>query len=217
MARRQPPPPPPPRRTTATTPTSRIYVDRRNHWSPIEQENVTFDRGTLFNGPYRPKERLMDRDRVTQLVTQDDDDNFDDFGDHVSDGLRSPLRGSSMYNQRLNEYQLHDNYSGQHEAYQGGERGDQSLVNMLQQQQAMLQKLISQQESMNEKQKAMDQRIHSIEEKMAQSSSTSVDSSPGSSEKRARARVTRDLTVSLLVHTLGNHNTIPFAPSMSFP
>ena len=56
---------------------------------------------------------------------------------------------------------------------------------MLQQQQAMLQKLTSQQESMSEKQKAMDQRIHSIEEKMAQSSSTSVDPSPGSSEKRA--------------------------------
>lgn len=110
MARRQPPPPPPPCRTTATTPTSRIYVDCRNIWSPIEQENVTFDKGTLFDGPYQPKERLMDRDRVTQLVTQDD--NFDDFGDHISDGLHSPLRGSSMYNQHLNEYQLHDNYSG---------------------------------------------------------------------------------------------------------
>ena len=48
-----------------------------------------------------------------------------------------------------------------HETYQGG---DQTLVSMLQHQQAMLQMLISQQESTSEKQRAMDQRILSIEE-----------------------------------------------------
>ena len=197
MARR----PPPPRRTSATTPTSRFSFDRRNHWSPFEQENVSFDKGTLVDGPYRPKERLMDRDRATQLVFEDEDANLDDFGDPVSDGLRSPLRGSSMYNQHLNDYPPYDNYSNRYEPYQGGERGDQNLVTMLQHQQAMLQKLISQQESISEKQKAMDQRIHSIEEKLAQNSSTSVDSSssPGSSGSFKRARVTRDLTVSSLL------------------
>ena len=97
-----------------------------------------------------------------------------------------------MYNQRLNEYPSYDNYSGRHETYQGGERGDQILITMLQHQQAMLQKLISQRESMSEKQKAMDHRIHSIEEKLAQNS---IDSSPGSSGSCGkRARVTRDLT-----------------------
>ena len=131
----------------------------------FEQENVPFDKTTLVNGgPYRPNERLMDRDRATQLVLEDDDDRLDDFGDHLSDGLRSPLHGSSMYNQR--EYPPFDTYSDRRETYQGSECGDQTLVSMLQHQQAMLQKLISQQESISEKQKAMDHRIHSIEEKL---------------------------------------------------
>ena len=190
----------PPRRSGGiTTPTSRFHFDRRNHWPPFEQENVPFDKSALVDGPYRPKERLMDRDRAAQLVLEDDDDNLGDFGDRISDGLRSPLRGSSMYNQR--DYPPFDNYSGRHETFQGDERGDQTLVSMLQHQQAMLQKLISQQESISEKQKTMDQRIHSIEEKLAQNSSTSIDSSPGSSGSCGKhARVTRDLTVSLLVH-----------------
>ena len=71
---------------------------------------------------------------------------------------------------------------------------------MLQHQQAMLQKLIPQQESISEKQKAMDQRIHSIEEKL-ENSSTSVDSSssPGNSVSSKHARVTRDLMVSFKI------------------
>lgn len=165
--------PPPPHRTSATTPTSRFTFGRRNHWPPFEQENVSFDKATLVDGPYQPKERLMDRDRAIQFVVEDEDDNFDDFGDHVSDSLRSPLRCSSMYNQHLNDYLPNDTHSGQHETYHGGEHGDQNVVTMLQ---AMLQKLISQQQLISEKQKAMDQRIHSIEEKLAaQSSSTSID------------------------------------------
>ena len=51
---------------------------------------------------------------------------------------------------------------------------------------------------MSEKQTAMDQRIHSIEEKIACTTSTSIDSSPESSGSSGkRARITRDLTVSL--------------------
>lgn len=171
-----------------TTPTSRFQFDHRNHWPRFEQENVPFDESTLVDGPYRPKERLMDRDRVAQLI-DDDDDNFGD------DGLRSPLRGSSMYNQR--DYPSFDlSHSVRHETYQGGERGDPTLVSLLQHQQSMLHKLMSQQESISEKQKAMDQRILSIEEKLAQGS-TSIESSPGSSGSCGKhARVTRDLTVS---------------------
>ena len=176
-----------------TTPTSRFQLsqfDRRNHWSRFEQENVPFDKSTLVpDGPYRPKENLMDRDRVTRLLDEDDDSLG---GDYAEDGLRSPLRGSSIYNQR-DSYPSFSNHSTHHEPHQGG---DQTLVSMLQHQQAMLQKLISQQESISEKQRAMDQRILSIEEKLAQGS-TSIESSPGSSGSSGKhARVTRDLTVS---------------------
>ena len=172
-----------------TTPASRFQLsqlDRRNHWPRFEQENAPFDKSTLVpDGPYRPKENLMDRDRVAQLLD-------DSLGDYGEDGLRSPLRGSSMYNQR-DSYPSFSNRSTHHETYQGG---DQTLVSMLQHQQAMLQKLISQQESISEKQRAMDQRIVSIEEKLAQGS-TSIESSPGSSGSSGKhARVTRDLTVS---------------------
>ena len=93
-----------------TTPTSRFQFDHRNHWPRFEQENVPFDKSTLVDGPYRPKESLMDRDRVTQLL-DDDDDSLGDYGD---DGLRSPLRGSSMYNQR-DLYPSFDNCSARHE------------------------------------------------------------------------------------------------------
>ena len=79
----------------------------------------------------------MDRDRVTQLLDEDDD-SLSDYGE---DGLRSPLRCSSIYNQ-LDSYPSFSNHSTHHEPYQGG---DQTLVSMLQHQQAMLQKLISQQ------------------------------------------------------------------------
>ena len=72
---------------------------------------------------------------------------------------------------------------------------DPNLTALLQHQQAMLQKLLAQQDMISEKQKAMDQRILSIESKL--STSTSIDSSPGSSGScDKRTRVTRDLTVS---------------------
>ena len=173
-----------------TTPTSRFQLsqfDRRNHWSRFEQFLSIKVRLSLMD--HTDRKNLMDRDRVTQLLDEDDDSLGGDYGE---DGLRSPLRGSSMYNQR-DSYPSFSNHSTHHEPYQGG---DQTLVSMLQHQQAMLQKLISQQESISEKQRAMDQRILSIEEKLAQGS-TSIESFPGSSGSSGKhARVTRDLTVS---------------------
>ena len=59
-------------------------------------------------------------DRVTQLLDEDDDS----LGDY---GLRSPLHGSSIYNQH-DSYPSFSNHSTRHEPYKGG---DQTLVSML--------------------------------------------------------------------------------------
>ena len=71
----------------------------------------------------------------------------------------TPLSGSSLYNERMNtntRQPMDKEYECQEVTHQ---QHDPSLIAMLQHQQSLLQKVISQQESMSEKQKRLDEKL----------------------------------------------------------
>ena len=84
--------------SVTSTPASRprLYSDRgRNQWSTFEQENVPVDRGGSSDRPYKPSERLFDREKAAHLVFQSDDENLSEYDDHsleMNHEIRTPIK-----------------------------------------------------------------------------------------------------------------------------
>lgn len=196
--------------TPTSRPSSRFYSSRfraSDQWSNENYDPLSGGGARAIDEAYQPNEGLFDRERATHFLFDGGSDSLSDISDdlnHESDqqlGQRCPTTSNppgqpaTLSRRRPSNHLTPSDLSTPAYHQQNPVNRDPNLTALLQHQQAMLQKLLAQQDMISEKQKAMDQRILSIEGKL--STSTSIDSSPGSSESSGkRTRVTRDLTVS---------------------
>lgn len=142
---------------------------------------------------YQPRQALFDTFGLSSPPAIELEDDYDEGASRLlaADDIcietadqrssrRLPLSGSSQFNRTL---------STTSQPY-----ANVDVVELLQQQQAMIQKVLTQQELIQEKQLEFDHKLHAMEERLQ--SAPSSTSTSGSSPDKPKVRVPHDLTVS---------------------
>ena len=178
---------------------------------------------------YRPNETLDDRNELLVNLDDICDNRGDDsddhsFGDSYSDAYNgesgieiTPQTPTSSYSHvsTLHSTPVSSNYAPRrshtrmpatspaqtHHMQQSPNCGppQSSIIGMLQEQQALLHKIINKQQEMSQSVKRNDKRIAILEERLVNSTSESSSSTSSLGEMKQRL-VTKDLTVSLVIH-----------------
>ena len=140
---------------------------------------------------YQPRQALFDTFGLSSPPAIELEDDYDEVASSLSaaddietadqrTSRRLPLSGSSQFNRTLSTTSQ--------------PCANVDVVELLQQQQAMIQKVLTQQELMQEKQLEFDHKLHAMEERLQ--STPSSTSTSGSSPDKPKVRVPHDLTVS---------------------